>query len=154
MPAPGAAPSGFAPPPNGLAPARRRVGQGPPATVIRVAAIGSPPAPARPGALPEIPFSRSAIAEVSAFIAAFQGTDYALADLRHYHQMVGTWRDKRTGLPPRRTDWIATAKRFMLNDAADNRLKLAPGYRPATPADTAADPPGVPPAGYRSSRWD
>ncbi|RSK49399.1 hypothetical protein [Hymenobacter rigui] len=77
-------------------------------------------------ALPELPFSQSPLAEVSAFIQAFQGTDYELADLRHYHQLVATWRDKKTGLEPTRKDWVATAKRFMLNDAADNRLKLAP----------------------------
>lgn len=77
-------------------------------------------------ALPELPFNQCPIAQVENFIAAFQGTDYELADLRHYHQLVATWRDKKTGLEPTRKDWVATAKRFMLNDAADNRLKLAP----------------------------
>ncbi|GGG35422.1 hypothetical protein [Hymenobacter glacieicola] len=106
------------------------------------AAVGSLPPPrrgahaatirqasaARPGRLPrpEIPFAESEYADVEKFIQAFQGTDYALADLRLYHEKVRLWRDRKTGEPPRRRDWLATAQRFMLNDAHDNRLKLAP----------------------------
>ncbi|OGX81352.1 hypothetical protein [Hymenobacter coccineus] len=105
-------------------------------------------------ALPDVPFTQSAIYDFAAFTAAFEGTDYALADLRHYHQLVDTWRDKKTGLPPTRQDWIATAKRFMLNDANDNRLKLAPHVqRPA--ADGTGQPnAGIPSTGYRSRRYD
>jgi len=93
--------------------------------------------------LPELPFSHSPLAQVENFIAAFQGTDYELADLRHYHQLVATWRDKKTGLEPTRKDWVATAKRFMLNDAADNRLKLAPAHRPQHHAGPDANDPGA-----------
>ena len=105
--------------------------------------------------LPEVPFQESAYYDLAAFTAAFQGTDYALADLRHYHQLIDTWRDRKTGLPPRRKDWLATAKRFMLNDANDNRLKLAPGHQQYPSNPTAAPDPGTRFAhsGYRS-RYD
>ncbi|UOQ80989.1 hypothetical protein [Hymenobacter sp. 5414T-23] len=107
---------------------------------IRSAATAPRAATARSRALPDLPFNQSPIAQVENFIAAFQGTDYQLADLRHYHQLVATWRDKKTGLEPTRKDWVATAKRFMLNDAADNRLKLAPAHRPQQPGPADTDP--------------
>ncbi|HEX8429175.1 hypothetical protein [Hymenobacter sp.] len=124
------------------------------AETIRTAATAALNEPRRRGPLPELPFSESAIATPEAFAAAFEGTDYALADLRHYHQLVATWRDKKTGLPPTRKDWIATASRFMLNDAHDNRLKLAPGTRRATATDAGYQDAGIPTTGYRSSRYD
>ena len=117
-------------------------------------------APARAGesrrreVLPDVPFSQSAIYDLAAFTAAFEGTDYALADLRHYHQLVDTWRDKKTGLPPTRKDWIATAKRFMLNDANDNRLKLAPNVQRPGANGAGQSNTGIPSTGYRSSRYD
>ena len=120
--------------------AAKKDGVAPPAATIRAAATAPPGDARRPGrsTLPELPFSQSPIADVSAFMQAFQGTDYELADLRHYHQLVATWRDRKTGEEPRRKDWVATAKRFMLNDAADNRLKLAPAHQRhhAGPADS------------------
>lgn len=152
--------------PNGAGPAQapapqkkvapKKKGVGSEAETIRAAATAVPDEPRRRGALPELPFSQSAIASPEAFAAAFAGTDYELADLRHYHQLVATWRDKKTGHPPQRKDWVATAKRFMLNDAADNRLKLAPGHSPvaAAGADASAQNSGIPTTGYRSTRWD
>lgn len=143
--------------------ARKRRPQGGPvgsqAAAIRAATTATAPPDEprrRPAPLPELPFSQSAIASPEAFAEAFAGTDYALADLRHYHQLVATWRDKKSGLEPTRKDWVATAKRFMLNDAADNRLKLAPGHSPvaAPGADASAQNPGIPTTGWRSSRWD
>jgi len=101
-------------------------------------------------AAPDIAFSQSPIASLPAFCAAFAGTDYALADLPFYHELVSLWRDKKTGEAPRRKDWVATAKRFMLNDARDNSLKLAPGTHQAG-ADSHTP---IPSTGYRSSRYD
>ena len=124
------------------------------ADIIRAAAITGASNPRRREALPDVPFSQSAIYALEAFTAAFEGTDYALADLRHYHQLVDTWRDKKTGLPPTRKDWIATAKRFMLNDANDNRLKLAPHVQRPGPDGTSQSNPGIPSTGYRSRRYD
>ena len=100
---------------------------------------------------PEIPFAESDLADLSAFMTAFVGTDYALADLRFYHEKIMNWRQK--GEVPRRRDWLATSKQFFLNDAAENRLKLAPGTQSHQPGATYADT-GIPTTGYRSSRWD
>jgi hypothetical protein len=111
----------------------------------------------RSALLPELPFRESPLYDLTTFIAAFAGTDYELADLRHYHQLIDTWRDKKTGLPPTRKDWVATARRFMLNDAADNRLKLAPATQPASQSAVGHQDPmgsGIPVTGYRSKRWD
>ena len=151
--APGAAPK------KKVAPKKKGVR----AETIRAAATAGhaeSPVPGRgrpkPSRRMETTFQESAIYGKPAFIAGFAGTDYALADLNHYHEAVNLWRDKQTGEPPRRTDWVATAKRFMFNDATDNRLKLAPGvqrHEPGTSPGTAADP-GIPTTGYRSKRWD
>ena len=73
---------------------------------------------------PEVLFAESELADPEAFIAAFAGTDFELANLRFYHQKVANWR--KDGLPPRRRDWKATAKNFMLNDIERNALVLAP----------------------------
>ena len=121
---------------------------------IRAAATARAGESRRREVLPDVPFSQSAIYDLAAFTAAFEGTDYALADLRHYHQLVDTWRDKKTGLPPTRKDWIATAKRFMLNDANDNRLKLAPNVQHPGANGAGQSNTGIPSTGYRSSRYD
>ncbi|MCC3152771.1 hypothetical protein Q3A66_07175 [Hymenobacter sp. BT770] len=116
----------------------------------KVARKGKAPTTRRPPH-PEIPFAESNLADLSAFIAAFAGTDYALADLRFYHEKILNWRQK--GEVPRRRDWLATSKQFFLNDAAANRLKLAPGVQSHQPGATYADT-GIPTTGYRSTRWD
>ena len=151
-------------------PAQARKGAAPPAGQVapkkkgpREAAIGAAAtAQANQGAKPtrgrthkpETTFDRSDIYDHARFAAAFEGTDYALADLRHYHELINLWRDKTTGEPPRRADWVACAKRFMFNDATENRLKLAPGTTRVGPADAGQQNPGGPATGYRSSRWD
>lgn len=111
---------------------------------------------ARSISLSELPFNQSPVATLEAFTQAFQGTDYELADLPYYHQRVATWRDKNTGLPPTRRDWVATSKHFMLNDISDNRLKLAPNVQRQQPSAGSFDSmgSGIPITGYRSKRWD
>ena len=101
-----------------------------------------PAAPAR-SRRPEVPFAESDLAPVEAFVAAFQGTDYELANLRYYHELVANWRQH--GEPPLRRDWLATAKKFMLNDMQDGKLKLATSAthprgaaNPLTPAEFGA----------------
>ena len=148
VPAPGAAPK------KKVAPKKKGVR----AEVIRAAATAGPAEPRRRGGRqqrPETTFQESAIYGKPEFIAAFAGTDYALADLHHYHEAVNLWRDKQTGEPPRRTDWVATAKRFMFNDATDNRLKLAPNVQRHDPANPGPNNAGGGPArsGY-VSKWD
>ena len=135
---------------RGVAPKKK----GEQAGSIRAAATARAGESRRREVLPDVPFSQSAIYDLAAFTVAFEGTDYALADLRHYHQLVDTWRDKKTGLPPTRKDWIATAKRFMLNDANDNRLKLAPNVQRPGADGTGQSNAGIPSTGYRSSRYD
>lgn len=99
---------------------------------------------------PEVPFADSELASYEAFAAAFNGTDYALADLRYYHARISAWRQK--GEPPRRRDWRATAIQFFLNDAHDNRLKLAPGVHAHQPGSAGPTDAGTLFArtGYRS----
>jgi hypothetical protein len=144
VPAPGAAPK------KKVAPKKKGVGPGPQAAPASTTAVRAQPRrrggrPQRP----ELPFAESELATPEAFAAAFVGTDYALADLRYYHALVGNWR--KDGEPPLRRDWKATATKFMLNDAADNRLKLAPGTQRHEPGANHPDP-GARPAGsgYRS----
>ncbi len=86
---------------------------------------GRGPAPegSRGARRPEVLFTDSELAPIEAFIAAFAGTDYELANLRYYHELVANWRQH--GEPPRRRDWLATSKKFMLNDMQDGKLKLA-----------------------------
>ncbi len=149
QPAPGAAPK------KKVAPKKKGVQ----ADAIRAAATAASTGhgrgePRQRGPLPEVPFCESAIYPLPAFVAAFAGTDYALADLPHYHQLVDTWRDKKTGLPPTRRDWLATARRFMLNDAADNRLKLAPNVQHFDGASPDQPNPRGSASSYRSSRYD
>ena len=147
VPDPGAAPK------KKVAPKKKGVR----AETIRAAATAGPAEPRRqkPGRRPETTFQESEIFDKQKFVAAFKGTDYALADLNHYHEAVNLWRDKITGEPPRRTDWVATAKRFMFNDATDNRLKLAPNVQRHDPANPGPNNAGGGPArsGY-VSKWD
>ncbi|MET4073653.1 hypothetical protein [Hymenobacter sp. UYCo722] len=114
----------------------------------KVARKGKGPTARRPQR-PEIPFADSELAPLDAFMAAFAGTDYALADLHFYHEKILNWRQK--GDVPLRRDWLATCKQFFLNDAADNRLKLAPGTHQYRPGHYSPDPGTRPaPTGYRS----
>lgn len=99
---------------------------------------------------PEVSFADSELASYEAFAAAFESTDYALADLRYYHARISAWRQK--GEPPRRRDWRATAIQFFLNDAHDNRLKLAHGVHAHQPGSAGPTDAGTLFArtGYRS----
>ncbi|UYZ60209.1 hypothetical protein [Hymenobacter latericus] len=102
---------------------------------------------------PEVPFAESGLARYEDFAAAFASTDYELADLRFYHAQVANWR--KDGEPPRRRDWKATATKFMLNDAHDNRLKLAPNVQRSPDGSLHQQPAGSGPAGTGYvSKWD
>lgn len=88
----------------------------------------APKKPARPKPVrshrPEVAFAESELAAYPAFEAAFAGTDYALANLRYYHEKILNWRQK--GEVPRRKDWKATATQFFLHDISSNCLVLDP----------------------------
>jgi|GEM_PF-5604680 len=107
------------------------------------------------GSKPEITFAESDLFDFGVFTAAFEGTDFALADLHYYHEKVKAWRDRKTGEEPRRRDWLATAKQFFLNDSHDNRLKIAPGTQHAHQHGAGGSGPesGGAATGYRSSRY-
>jgi hypothetical protein len=139
-------------PANQIAPKGKAVKQ----PQVEACSVAPPLRSARFTSLPDLPFSQSPIAELGAFTQAFKGTDYELADLPYYHQRVATWRDKKTGLPPTRKDWVASATNFMLNDISENRLKLASSvqfHQPSAGGSNAMGS-GIPATGYRSKRWD
>ena len=122
-----------------------------PAAAPKEKVAGKRKGPARPArsTQPDVPFLESELATLAAFTAAFDGTDYALANLAYYHEKIAAWRQK--GEVPRRKDWKATAKQFFLNDISSNSLVLAPGVHRA--GDPAANS-GACPGGYRSRRYD
>lgn len=71
----------------------------------------------------DVPFSRSEFYDLTRFVAAFSADPkFVGVDLDHYHEALKDWRDKRTGMPPVRTDWLATARTFIRNDRAAGRL--------------------------------
>ena len=149
----GAVPPPDAAPKKKVAPKKKGVR----AETIRAAATAGPAEPRRqrgPQQKPEVPFTESELATYAAFEATFAGTDYALLDLRFYHEKIINWRQK--GEIPRRRDWKATATQFFLNDAQDNRLKLAPGVQRHEPGNSPSNTqqPGGPATGYRNPRWD
>jgi hypothetical protein len=45
-------------------------------------------------------------------------------DLKYYHDALMDWRDRESGLPPLRSDWIRMARVFMRNDAKHGKLVL------------------------------
>ncbi|SDY56988.1 hypothetical protein [Hymenobacter psychrophilus] len=132
-PVPGAAPK------KKVAPKKKGVKQ---AKTIRAAAAGSDSQTRRGRQQqPEVPFAESELADVEKFIQAFDDTDYQLADLRFYHAKIQAWRDRKTGEPPQRRDWKACATQFFLNDAHENRLKLAPNVQRRPDGSLHQQPP-------------
>lgn len=155
QPNPGAAPKTSRIKANQVASKKKGVRERAVAAAAQAQAAAGPAARAggRRPQRPEVPFAESDLASFDAFAAAFAGTDYGqYADLRFYHEKIRNWRQK--GEAPRRRDWKATATQFFLNDAHDNRLKLAPGITHAGGADAGPQDAGIPATGYRSSRWD
>ena len=72
--------------------------------------------------LPIGKFADSPLADLAKFQEAFASeTTYQAADLDHYHARLLNWRDK-SGNPPERADWLATAKTFLLNDYREGKL--------------------------------
>jgi predicted transcriptional regulator len=67
-----------------------------------------------------------------AFIAALADTDYGIYDLDYYHEVIKNWADSGTGAKFRKSDWIATARGFMLRDANEGKARLRKDLQPAT----------------------
>ncbi|MFN8348773.1 MAG: hypothetical protein U0X91_27485 [Spirosomataceae bacterium] len=91
----------------------------------------------RPG---DHPFTQSPYFEWAAFQAALaESNQYRNADLRYYYDALCDWRDRESGLPPLRSDWLRTARVFMRNDAKNHKLVLV----------TQPQPPQLPSHGYQ-----
>ncbi len=78
----------------------------------------------RKRSLEAIPFTQSVYADKDVFVNAFAGTEFEQANLLYYHAALANWRDKTTGEPPLRKDWLALARTFMLNDIKAGKLVL------------------------------
>ena len=74
----------------------------------------------------EIVFAESEYADIEKFRQAFTGTNFEAAHLDFYYEAICNWRDKKTGEPPRRKDWLSTARTFMLNDYKEGKLVTQP----------------------------
>ena len=70
--------------------------------------------------------SESHYAMTAPFREAFTGTDYEHADLNYYHEVIYNWSLSKG---EKRTDWIATAKGWMLRDSKKNELKTNPNSK-------------------------
>ena len=69
-------------------------------------------------------FSESGFCNFEKFESAFIGTDYEVADLRLYFELVKNWSESKGA---KKLDWIATARNFMLSDLKENKLKYKNG---------------------------
>lgn len=69
-------------------------------------------------------FSESEFSDFTKFESAFTGTDYEVADLRLYFELVKNWSESKGA---KKLDWIATARNFMLGDLKENKLKYKDG---------------------------
>lgn len=70
------------------------------------------------------PFTQSPYFDWTTFQAAFANANhYQNVDLHYYYDALCDWRDRTSGLPPLRSDWLRTARVFMRND--DKQQKLA-----------------------------
>lgn len=91
-------------------------------SVISIPPPGSapPPKPKKTDTL----FRESQFFDKVLFRSMFDGTDYELADLDYYHEVILNWSD---GKGMKRKDWIATAKNWILKDKQDKKLRLRHG---------------------------
>ena len=78
-------------------------------------------------------FRDSPCYEKQTFIAQLAETDYKAYDLAYYHETVKNWADSANTAKHRKTDWIATAKGFMLRDVKDGNAKMNPQFHSPPP---------------------
>lgn len=68
-------------------------------------------------------FTESELCDPQKFKEAFQDHErWNQVDFEYYREKVLNWRDAKTGLPPKRTDWKATIIQFFLNDYREQKL--------------------------------
>lgn len=83
-------------------------------------------------ARPTCAFADSPLHDLTAFRSAFADDPTGkAADLDHYHARLLNWRDK-SGRPPQRADWLATARTFMLNDYREGKLMTVATANPVS----------------------
>ena len=71
------------------------------------------------------PFTKSPYFDWPTFQAALSNSNrHQNVDLRFYYDALSDWRDRTSGLPPLRSDWLRTARVFMRNDAQNQKLAL------------------------------
>lgn len=78
-------------------------------------------------------FKNSEFADKQKFIEQFKGTDYEFANLDYYFEAVLNWSNAGGKM---KQDWIATARNFMLNDKAKNKLQLNKDVKQSTGNNT------------------
>ena len=77
----------------------------------------------QPADTADVLFAETEFYDLDCFKAAFANDPkFAGIDLEHYHEALKDWRDRHTGQPPRRTNWIGTARTFIRNDRAAGKL--------------------------------
>lgn len=119
---------------------------------IKLNDVGGDDVPrARPKSLPtDHPFSQSPYFDWPTFQAAFsEGTRFQNVDLKYYYDALCDWRDRTSGLPPLRSDWLRTARVFMRNDAKNHKLALLIQPIPSKPSRNDYQPPIISNEKYR-----
>ena len=92
----------------------------------------------------DLPFTESELYDPQKFKEAFQDHErWGKVDFEYYREKVLTWRDVKTGQPPKRTDWKATIIQFFLNDYREQKLVTIITH--ATPKSTNLKPLGLAP---------
>ncbi|MFN8353659.1 MAG: hypothetical protein U0Y10_04415 [Spirosomataceae bacterium] len=75
------------------------------------------------------PFAESALFDRQTFKDTFAESEkWKQIDFDYYYEKVLNWRDTKSGLPPKRTDWKATIIQFFLNDYQKDRLVIQKEY--------------------------
>lgn len=72
-------------------------------------------------------FSESPFFEKEKFYSEFIGSPYENCNLDFYYEAVKNWSASAKGDKGKKTDWIATARNFMLGDKKKNQLQLKNG---------------------------
>jgi hypothetical protein len=93
-------------------------------------------------------YQESPYVDADAFVAALQGTDYAHADLRYYHEVIRTWAESKDA---RNANWLPMMCNWMLRETpktTNSKLPLPPCYPrppmytlPTTPATATKTTP-------------
>lgn len=73
-------------------------------------------------------FRQSEIFDKEVFETKLQNTQYALANVDYYHELINNWSDSKSN---KKVDWLAAAKNWMAKDMADGKF-ITKGHKPAS----------------------